>query len=90
MTLTPNEAMALDELEWELAAPHTLEEIATHLGCSLRHVSRIEARALKKLRDRAPDEWRAGLREPPLLGRSTRRTDFGSDCKTPDSTYEER
>lgn len=69
MNLTPNEAAALAELEWELSAPHTLEEIAQHLGCSLRHVSRIERRALEKLRANASDEFRGSTREPAALGR---------------------
>lgn len=69
--MTPNEEAALAELVFELSAPHTLEEIAEHLGISLRHVSRIEARALAKLRGllEAHEDWGDGLSEPPTLAR---------------------
>jgi DNA-directed RNA polymerase sigma subunit (sigma70/sigma32) len=56
--LTPNEEAALAELEWELSAPHTLDEIAERLGKSRRTVQRIEQRALAKMRDGAQKgEW---------------------------------
>ncbi len=48
--MTPNEEAALNDLVWELSAPHTLEAIAERLGKSRRTVRRIEARALAKLR----------------------------------------
>lgn len=38
------------ELEFELSAPHTLESIAKKLGISFQQVSKIEKRALKKLK----------------------------------------
>ncbi len=72
--MTPDEEAALAELVWELSAPHTLEEIAEHLGMSRRTVSRIEAQAFKKLRGllaEGPD-WQEGLKEPPTLHRSSR------------------
>lgn len=68
--LTPNERAALAELEFELSAPHTLEEIATHLGVSVRHVTRIESRALDKMRSLIESgDWEEGLQEPAPLGR---------------------
>jgi hypothetical protein len=74
---------ALAEIEWEISSPHTSEEISMRLGLDLRSVKRIEARALEKLRQHTSSRWRGSLREPPALGRSSRRTDFGSDCRTP-------
>lgn len=67
IALTPNEAAALAELEACLL-PQTPEQIATRLGCTARHVRRLEAKALMKLRDLlAGTDWGEGLREPPLL-----------------------
>ncbi len=67
--MTLAEQMALAELEWELSAPHTLEEIAAHLGVSRRTVRRVEARALEKIKGLLiGGQWEdGGLREPPLL-----------------------
>jgi DNA-directed RNA polymerase sigma subunit (sigma70/sigma32) len=48
--MTPNEEAALEELIWELTAPHTQEEIAARLGMRRELVSDIEQRALRKLR----------------------------------------
>jgi len=67
--LTPNEAAALAELEWELSAPHTLEEIAEHLGISRFAAARIEKRALAKMRAAMPDGWEGRVREPAPLSR---------------------
>lgn len=65
--LTPDEAAALDELVWELSAPHTLEAIAERLGRDRYYVMRVEARALKKLRrlleEQGLEDWRGGLRD---------------------------
>ena len=48
--MTPDEEAALEELIWELTAPHTVEEIGKRLGCRHQLVSQIQKRALKKLR----------------------------------------
>lgn len=72
--LTPAEAAAIADLEWELTAPHTLEEIADHLGCNEKTVRRIEDRALDKLRSLLPDGWEeAALQEPSPLHRGVGR-----------------
>ncbi len=68
---TPEEA-ALEELEWELSAPHSLEEIAARLGLShASAVMRIEEQALAKmaaiLRSEGKGEWEEGLQEPVTL-----------------------
>ena len=84
--LTPNEAAALAELEWELSAPHTLAAIAQHLGCSLRHVSRIEARALEKMRALAPESFQGGLSEP----RATHRAIDGTPSDGMKRRFDER
>lgn len=81
--LTANEAAALRELEFNLSAPHSAEEIAAHLGCSVRHVNRIETRALAKLRKRAAKNWSPGdLHDPSLLTRRTFEV-FPSNGMTP-------
>lgn len=67
--LTANEAAALEELEWELSAPHTQEEIAARLRLSRGRIAQIEAAALEKLRAFADPDWLSGVREPPLLTR---------------------
>ncbi len=71
--MTPNEEAALAELEWELSSPHTLEEIAAHLGIRQRNVEKTEARALRKLRGlleaKGIDRQGSFLREPTALGR---------------------
>ncbi len=66
-TLTPNEAAALEEIVWELTAPHTLEEIAERLGTTHWTVLRIEQRALETMRSFVDDDWQDGLREQPRL-----------------------
>ncbi len=58
MGLTKKEQAALEELVWELSAPHTLEEIAERLGCSIENVWKIEKRALGKLRAMTSEDWR--------------------------------
>ncbi len=67
--LTPNEEKALADLVFELSSPHTPEEIAERIGCTARHVRRIEARALLKLRAEMPAGWDASLIEPTSLHR---------------------
>ena len=64
--LTEKESAALEELVWELTAPHTLDDIAERLGVSRRTVSRIEAGALEKLREFANEGWSGGLRDPAI------------------------
>lgn len=78
--LEPNEQAALADLEFELSAPHTLAEIAAHLGYTQRAVEMIEARALKKLRRwlKSTPEWAGGLRDAPALSRRTNAV-FGTD-----------
>lgn len=83
MSLAPNEALALAELEWELSAPHTLEAIAEHLGVTQRTVEKTQARALRKLRilldEQNLGDWQeGGLREPPLLSQR-RANDHGGE-----------
>ncbi len=80
--LTPNEAKALADIEFSLTSPHTLEEIADHLGVSVMTVFRIEARALAKLRDLASDEWQGGTRSPVTLQRGVWEV-FPSNGMTP-------
>ncbi len=64
--MTPNEEAALEELIWEMTAPHTQEEIAARLGLTARTVRRIEAKTLKKLRGLAEGRgWEEGLKDPP-------------------------
>ncbi len=64
--MTPNEDAALEELVWEMTAPHTPQEIAARLGITDRSVRRIEERALAKLAVMAAGGgWEEGLREPP-------------------------
>lgn len=67
-TLTADEAAALEELLFELSAPHTQEEIAERLGLERYEVARIERRALAKMRELIADGWKGPLREPPSLG----------------------
>jgi hypothetical protein len=55
--MTANEEAALEELVWEMTAPHTQEEIAARLGIASRTVRRIEVRALAKLRDLVGEDW---------------------------------
>lgn len=74
--MSPNEQAALAELEWELSAPHTLEEIAAHTGLTLRSVARIEARALDKMRAMTT-EADASIREPSPLHRGVGRVALG-------------
>ncbi len=65
--MTPAEEAALDELVWELTAPHSAEEIANRLGVDRTTVWRIEAGALEKMRKRLQDEgkdWSGPLHEP--------------------------
>lgn len=47
--LIENEEGALREIMFDLESPHSLAQIADHLGCSREYVRRIEARALDKL-----------------------------------------
>jgi hypothetical protein len=65
---TPDEIAALDELLFELTAPHTLQEIADRLGCSDVWAGKIETRALAKLRRamtrEGKEDWRGALLEP--------------------------
>jgi hypothetical protein len=66
VTLEEREAAALEELEWELSAPHTQEAIAERLGMSQPGILFVERRALKKLRKLASGHgWEDGLRDPP-------------------------
>jgi DNA-directed RNA polymerase sigma subunit (sigma70/sigma32) len=51
----------LDELIWEMTKPHTQEEIAKRLGVSQKTVHKIEARALKKLRELTSEDWKEDL-----------------------------
>jgi hypothetical protein len=65
---TPEELAALDEILFELTAPHTQQEIADRLRIANQRVSEIEARALETLRQILEDEgkadWRGALLEP--------------------------
>ncbi len=62
---TEQEHAALEELVWELTAPHTEEEIAGRLGIEARSVRRIQVRALKNLRHFARrGGWESGLSDP--------------------------
>ncbi len=70
--MTADEEAALEELEWELSAPHSLEAIAERLGFSHASVAmRIEERALAKmaavLRAEGKVDWEGGLQEPVTL-----------------------
>lgn len=65
--LTRDEAAALEEIVFELTAPHTLEEIAHRIGYTVRGVQFIEQRALAKLRSLIAEEWAGSLDEPPSL-----------------------
>ncbi len=80
--MTPNEEAALEELVWELTAPHTPQEIASRLGITDRSVLRIEERALAKLRRLAVSDWEDGLKDPPT---QHRRCDepYASDGRSP-------
>ncbi len=80
--LTENERAALDELVFELSAPHTLESIADHLGMSRFAVARVEQRALRKLRALAGEDWGGGLTEPARLGRRLGETIAASGSPT--------
>lgn len=65
--MTPNEEAALEELVWELTAPHSAEEIADRLGIDRSTVWRIESSALEKMRNRLQAEgkdWSGPLQEP--------------------------
>ncbi len=62
--MTPDEAAALEELEWELTAPHTQEEIAERLGISQQRVDKLEKRALRKLRDLIDEDWKPDKHTP--------------------------
>lgn len=64
MGLTEDEAAALAELEWELSAPHSLQEIAEHIGCNHVTVWRIEKRALRKLQALTSEDWKGPMRDP--------------------------
>lgn len=64
--MTPDEAAALEEIVWELTAPHTQEEIADRLGISQQRVDRLEKRALSKLRALISDDWKPD--RPPAGG----------------------
>lgn len=76
--MTEAEAKALAELEWELSAPHSAEEIAAHLGCSRKHVWEVEKRALGKLKAlliaEGKGDWASGLSEPRDGGQGRIRT----------------
>jgi hypothetical protein len=64
----PAEAAALADLVFALTAPHTLEEIADHLGLSRFAVARIERRALGKIRAGMSEGWEdSALGEPSKL-----------------------
>lgn len=80
--LTPNEAAALEELVWELSAPHTQEAIADRLGMSQQGIAVVEKRALVKLRRlMSGSAWEDGLKEPP---KNHTNAEFGcSDGRTP-------
>jgi DNA-directed RNA polymerase sigma subunit (sigma70/sigma32) len=56
--MTANEESALEELVWELTAPHTQEEISNRLGISQQRVDKLEKRALSKLRALVDDDWK--------------------------------
>ncbi len=64
---TEEEELALEELVWEMTAPHTLEDIAEWLNVSRRTVKRIEDRAMAKLRGLVSTDWESGLSEPTVL-----------------------
>lgn len=71
--MTADEEAALGELLFEVSAPHTLEEIAEHMGLSRFAVARIEDRALDKLRAAMTEGWEPALREPSPLHRGVDR-----------------
>ncbi len=50
MSPARSEQLALSDLVFELTAPHTQQEISEHLGISQQRVSRLEKRALRKMR----------------------------------------
>lgn len=54
----------MDELIWELSAPHSLDAIAEHLGVSRRTVARVEQRALAKMKHCVSEDWQSGLKDP--------------------------
>lgn len=66
--MKPNEKAAMEELMWELSAPHSLQAIADRLGMSEKLVHQIEKRALKKLRVMLGEEWSGPLRSDDRVG----------------------
>ncbi len=70
-TLSVSEAKAFSEIEWITSSPHSVECIAACLGISARSVSRIESRALAKLKALiiagGEEIYAEGVREPRLL-----------------------